>query len=252
MAERLHAHALDTLPRPLTSFIGRRQDISALSRILASTRLLTLVGVGGCGKTRLAREVAIASRDVYPDGVWWADLAPLSDPAFISHALATTCQADEKPGEALEDTIVARLAPSNSLLILDNCEHLIEACAQVAQTLLSACPALTILATSRETLNIAGETVYAVPTLDLPDTATGQIASATDLDISRHTDAVLLFVERAAAVSPAFTLDQTTAPAVVAICRRLDGLPLAIELAAARVRVLALEDIAERLAAATH
>lgn len=243
MAERLHAHAPDTLPRPLTSFIGRRQDISALRQILASTRLLTLIGVGGCGKTRLAREVATASRDVYADGVWWADLAPLSDPAFISHALATACQADEKPGEGLEDTIVARLATTNSLLILDNCEHLIEACAQVAQTLLSACPALTILATSRETLNISGETVYAVPSLMLPD-------DHDSFDAITQSEAVQLFIERARSVAPGFMLTQATAAATATICRRLDGLPLAIELAASRVRMLSPDAIAERLTSA--
>ncbi len=252
MAERIHARAPDTLPRPLTSFIGRRQDISALSQSLASTRLLTLVGAGGCGKTRLAREVAATSLDAWPDGAWWADLAPISDPALIIQALATACQAGEKSGEALRDTLVARLAPIHSLLILDNCEHLIEACAQVAQALLTACPALTILATSRERLNIAGEAVYTVPTLGLPDVSPGQITTSAGLDAVRQADAVQLFMERAAAVSPAFTLDETSAPAVVAICHRLDGLPLAIELAAARVRVLSLEDIAERLTAATH
>ena len=250
MAGRLQARAPDTLPRPLTSFIGRRHDISALGRALAATRLLTLVGVGGCGKTRLAREVAATSLDAYSDGVWWVDLAPLADPTLIIQTLATACHAAERPDEALQDTLVARLASIHSLLILDNCEHLIDACAQVAQTLLSSCASLSILATSRETLNIAGETVYAVPTLDLPDVAPGQVASAADLDAIRQSDAVQLFVERAAAVSPAFTLDQATAPVVVDICRRLDGLPLAIELAAARVRVLSLDDIATRLTSA--
>jgi predicted ATPase len=243
MAGGGYARAPDTLPRPLTSFIGRQQDISALSQALASTRLLTLTGAGGCGKTRLAREVAAASFDTWPDGMWWIDLAPLTDPRLVVQVIAATLHVTEKPGLPLLDLLCGHLFTVRGLLILDNCEHLIERCAQVAQALLSSCPALTILATSRETLNISGETVYAIPSLTLPDDHDG-------FDAIAQSEAVQLFVERARSVAPSFTLTQAMAAATVAICRRLDGLPLAIELAASRVRMLSPDAIAERLTSA--
>jgi non-specific serine/threonine protein kinase len=243
MAGRRYARIPDTLPRPLTSFIGRQKEISAVSQTLASTRLLTLVGAGGCGKTRLARAIAAASFDAWPDGVWWIDLAPLTDPALVVQVIAAALHVAEKPSQSLLDLLCSHLSVASSLLIFDNCEHLIERCAQVAQTLLSACPALTILATSRETLNISGETVYAVPCLTLPD-------DRDSFDAIAQSEAVQLFVERVRAVEPGFTLTQATVAATVAICRRLDGLPLAIELAASRVRMLSPDAIAERLTSA--
>ncbi len=243
MAGRRYARTPDTLPHLLTSFIGRQQDISALSQTLASTRLLTLAGAGGCGKTRLAREVAAASLDAWPDGMWWIDLSPLTDPGLVVQVIAATLHVTEKAGQPLLDLLCGHLSAACGLLILDNCEHLIERCAQVAQTLLSACPALTILATSRETLNISGETVYVVPSLTLPDDHDG-------FDAIARSEAIQLFVERARSVAPGFTLTQATAAATAAICRRLDGLPLAIELAASRVRMLSPDAIAERLTSA--
>ena len=243
MAGRRDARTPDTLPHLLTSFIGRRRDISALSKTLASTRLLTLAGAGGCGKTRLARAVADASLDAWPDGVWWIDLAPLTDPRLVVQVIAATLHVTEKPGQPLLDSLCGHLSEARGLLILDNCEHLIERCAQVAQTLLSACPVLTILATSRETLNISGEIVYTVPSLALPE-------NYDDFDAIAQSEAVQLFVARARSVAPGFTLTQATAAATATICRRLDGLPLAIELAASRVRMLSPSAIAERLTSA--
>ncbi len=233
----------NNLPHALTSFIGRQEDIDALERALATTRLLTLAGAGGCGKTRLALEVATASLRAWPAGVWWIELAPLSDPALIVQTIATTLRLVETSSESPLDLVARRLATAHCLLILDNCEHLIERCAQVAQSLLSACPALTILATSRETLNVAGELVYAVSSLALPD-------ERDTLDTIGQTDAVRLFTERACAAAPGYALTAETVAATVAICRRLDGLPLAIELAASRMRVLSPGAIAERLTSA--
>ncbi|HEX2348983.1 MAG TPA: NB-ARC domain-containing protein, partial [Ktedonobacterales bacterium] len=237
---RATPEAPNNLPHPLTSFIGRQEDIAALERALATTRLLTLVGAGGCGKTRLALEVAAASLHNMPDGVWWIELASLSDPALVVQTIAATLQLAETSGESLLDLVIRRLGLARCLLILDNCEHLVERCAQVAQTLLSACPTLTILATSRETLNVAGESVYAVQTLALPD-------ERGAIEAIGQADAVRLFTERARAAAPDFALTPQTTAATVAICRRLDGLPLAIELAASRVRVLSPDAIAERL-----
>ncbi len=233
----------NNLPRPLTNFIGRREDIVALSRALTATRLLTLVGPGGCGKTRLACEVAAASLRDWPDGVWWVDLAPLADPALVIQAVARALHLVERPGETLLDAVAERLADTHSLLILDNCEHLIERCAQVARALLTTCPALTILATSRENLNTDGELVYAVPPLALPD-------EQADFEAISQCDAVLLFVARASAAAPGFALTPELAAVTTAICRHLDGLPLAIELAASRVRVLSPDAIADRLTSA--
>lgn len=237
---RATPEAPNNLPHPLTSFIGRQEDIATLEQALATTRLLTLVGAGGCGKTRLALEVAAASLHDRPDGVWWIELAPLSDAALVVQTIAATLHLAETSGESLLDLVIRRLSPAHCLLILDNCEHLVERCAQVAQTLLSACPALTILATSRETLNVAGEAVYAVQTLALPD-------ERGAIEAIGQADAVRLFTERARAAVPGFALTPQTTAATVAICRRLDGLPLAIELAASRVRVLSPDAIAERL-----
>ncbi|MDE3230080.1 MAG: tetratricopeptide repeat protein, partial [Chloroflexota bacterium] len=234
----------NNLPRPLTSFVGREQDIATLVATLETTRLLTLAGVGGCGKTRLAREVAAAAGPRFPDGVWWIDLAPLADAGLVPQALASACGVAEQQGQSLLASCIATLAPTYALLILDNCEHLVETCAQIAQTLLSACPTLTLLTTSRETLNIDGETVYFTPTLAVPE------ESQRAIERIGQADAVRLFIERARAASSSFTFDEGTARTVALICRRVEGIPLAIELAAARLRVLALEEIARRLAVA--
>jgi predicted ATPase/class 3 adenylate cyclase len=238
--------SLDTLPnnlpRQLTSFVGREKQIAEVKRLLAGTCLLTLTGSGGCGKTRLSLQVAADLLEGYPDGVWLAELAPLSDPVVVPQAVASALGVHEEPGRSLLQTLMDYVKSKSLLLVLDNCEHLLPACAPVADALLRACPNLRILATSRERLGVAGEQTYRVPSLTLPDP--GQLPPAESLD---QFEAVRLFVERAFASAPNFTVTGANAPAVAQVCRRLDGIPLAIELAAARVRVLPVEQISERL-----
>jgi predicted ATPase/DNA-binding SARP family transcriptional activator len=227
------------LSYPLTSFVGRERELLEVTHRLKAARLLTLTGAGGSGKTRLALHVAFVVLSAYPDGVWWVDLAPLSDPDLIARAVASSLGAQEQPGRPLSITIADAVGLRALLLVLDNCEHLATECAPLVHRWLSECPNLTILATSREALGLTGEAIYPVAPLSLPaesDSADGEEA-----------DAVRLFVERAALVLPTFALTARNRPAVVQICRRLDGIPLAIELAAARVKVMPVEQIAARL-----
>src|SRR6266567_184623 len=226
---------------PLSSFIGREWELQELRRLLSATRLLTLTGPGGVGKTRLALEVArnLQSSEAFADGVWFAGLAPLADAALLPQTAAAALGVREEPGRAVLETLQESLRARRLLLVLDNCEHLVEACADLADTLLHACPLLTILATSREALNIAGETVWPVPPLSVPGRA-----DTWSPDGLLHLEAVRLFVERARSAVPNFALTDANAAAVAEICTRLDGLPLAIELAAARVRLLGPDQIA--------
>ncbi|MFL5801446.1 MAG: ATP-binding protein, partial [Roseiflexaceae bacterium] len=233
---------LHNLPIALTSFIGRAREIAEVTRLLSTTRLLTLTGPGGCGKTRLALAVVRDLVTAYPDGVWLVELAALADAALVPQVVATVLGMREEPQRSLTATLVDALRPRMLLLLLDNCEHLIAACAQLVQTLLSACPHLRLLATSRETLGVAGETSWPVPSLSLP--APPHPPALADL---MGSEAVELFRERAACALPTFTLTQTNAAAVGQICRRLDGIPLAIELAAARVKVVSADQLAARL-----
>jgi predicted ATPase len=230
------------LPAQLTSFVGREREVAEVRALLGGTRLLTLTGAGGSGKTRLALRVAADLLDAHPDGVWFVDLAPLSDEAQVAQAIVSALGLPDVPGRAPGAVLVQRLAPSAALLLLDNCEHLVAACARLADELLRACPRLRVLATSREVLGIPGELAWRVPSLSLPESSGA--ASAEQL---LRSDAARLFAERARLVAPGFTVDDANASAVAEICRRLDGIPLAIELAAARVRVLAVEQIAARL-----
>ena len=230
------------LPAPLSSFVGRAREVAALRQVLEGTHLLTLTGPGGCGKTRLALEVARGLTEPYAGRVWLVELAPLGDAALLLPAVAASVGSVESAGTALEAALVAALSPRATLLVLDNCEHLIDGCAALASMLLARCPRLRILATSRERLRLDGEVAWPVPPLALPD-ADGE----PPLDALRGADAVRLFVERAQAVRPGLALTPETAAAVSQICRRLDGLPLAIELAAARTPVLTAEQILERL-----
>jgi len=227
---------------PLTSFIGRDREIHAIRERLAETRLLTLTGPGGCGKTRLALEVAASLVDSSSDGVWFADLAPLTDASLVPSAVLAAVGARESGGQSPFDGLTEYLRPRAVMLVLDNCEHLIVACAHLAEALLKTGARLRILATSRETLGIPGELVWPVPPLTLPDSRQPPVP-----DVLTGSEAVRLFVARAAQSQPDFALTSANAQAVAEICRRLDGLPLAIELAAARIRVLSVEQIAQRL-----
>lgn len=232
----------NNLPSQLTSFIGREHETAEIKRLLLTTRLLTLTGPGGCGKTRLALHVAAELLEQYPDGVWLAELAALSDPSLLLQTIASVLKVREQAGYTLLTAVLDYLQPRRLLLILDNCEHLIEACAQLGETLLRTCPNVQILATSRELLGITGETAWRVPPLSLPD-----LARLPSLENLMQYEAIQLFLERVMAASPTFALTSQNAPAVAQICQRLDGIPLAIELAAARVKVLAVEQIAARL-----
>jgi non-specific serine/threonine protein kinase len=236
------------LPISLTSFIGREREIAEVTRLLAGppseSRLLTLTGAGGCGKTRLALRVAGEALGDFPDGVWLVELAALADPALVAGAVAMAVGVREVPGRALTESLVDHLRDRTLLLILDNCEHLVAAAAGLADVLLRSCPRLRVLATSREPLGSAGETIWRVPSLTLPPLSA---ADAPLLEPLTRYEAVRLFVERARAAVPAFAPSAENAPALVEICRRLDGIPLAIELAAARVRVFSAAQIAARL-----
>jgi non-specific serine/threonine protein kinase len=234
---------LGHLPAPLTSFIGRAREIEEVRRLLGGgARLLTLVGPGGTGKTRLALRVAAELRGGLEHGAGFVDLSPLADPAAIPQAIAAVLGAREEPGLPLEVTIARQLRAREILLVIDNCEHLIAGCAQLAERLLGACPRLRILATSREALSVDGETVFAVAPLSVPASSQGVTA-----EVALRSEAVRLFVERARAALPGFELRDEGAPAVVHVCQRLDGIPLAIELAAARVRAMSVEQIATRI-----
>ena len=215
------------LPVPLTRFIGRDQELESLAGLLRETRLLTLTGAGGSGKTRLAREAVRQAASRF-ERIAWADLAPLADPALLGERLAAVLRVPQRTSGAPLDAVAAAVGAERVLLVLDNCEHLVEACAAAAETLLRACPGLMVVATSREALGVAGEIAWRVPPL-----ASGE--------------AERLFVDRAQGALASFVLTPELAPIVQDICRRLDGIPLAIELAAARVRVLSPAQIASRL-----
>jgi predicted ATPase/class 3 adenylate cyclase len=231
----------NNLPAQLATFIGRARELTEVRALVASCRLVTLTGAGGCGKTRLSLQLAAELLDGSGDGVWLVELAAVSDEsavaAAISEALGIACQ----PGRPILDTLLDALAPQDMLIVLDNCEHLIGACAKTADAILRRCPRVHLVATSREPLGIGGETLYRVPPLSLPG------PGDTGLLAVESFDAVALFVDRARAQGAGLSFEEATIPLVVSICRRLDGLPLAIELAAARLRSLSLSGLAERL-----
>jgi predicted ATPase/DNA-binding SARP family transcriptional activator len=230
------------LPVQFTSFIGRAREVREIHRLLLQTRLLTLTGTGGTGKTRLALEAAHAARGVYPDGVWLVELAAVRRGEGVARAIADAFGIREAPGRPLVDALIAHFGARRLLLVLDNCEHLAEAAADVCHRLAAGCPNLRILATSRQPLRAAGEILFRVPSLPVPDPAAG-----ADLAELTLVDAVQLFVERAQAADPAFALGPENADPVARLCFHLDGLPLAIELAASRAAAIPVDVLADRL-----
>jgi predicted ATPase/DNA-binding CsgD family transcriptional regulator len=242
-ASTLPVGGSDNLPVQVTRFVGREREIAEVGRLLATTRLLTLTGAGGCGKTRLALRIAADALPGYPDGAWLVELAAVADPALVPQTVAFAVGARELPGQTATDGLVHFLRGRTLLLLLDNCEHVVDAAARLADALLRSCPSLRVLATSREALGAAGETAWRVPSLALPPSAAGELP----LDRLAEYEAIRLFVDRARAANPAFAVTAANAPAIADVCGRLDGIPLAIELAAARVRVVSAEQIAARL-----
>src|ERR687898_1356505 len=230
------------LPSELSSFVGREKELPEVRRLLEHNRLLTLTGSGGCGKTRLALAAVSGHVERFKDGVWMVELASLAEPSLVPQAVAFTLGVRERPGSSLTEALSDYLRNRNLLLILDNCEHLIEACAELAEALLHSCPGLRVLATSREALGITGEVAWSVPSLSLPD-----LRRLPDIGSLPRYESARLFVERAVAVRPDFVLTEQNASVVAQVCYRLDGIPLAIELAAARAKVLSVEEVADRL-----
>ena len=228
-------------PAELTSFVGRRREIADVKRLLSRSRLVTLTGVGGVGKTRLAYRVTAEVRRAFPDGVWLVELAEIEDPALLAEAVAEAVGVQEHSSRPALDAVTDHLSRQTALVVLDNCEHLLRECAALAGTLLRRAPDVRILTTSREVLGIIGEQVLAVPVLSLPSSGDGSLSAFAQYD------AVRLFAERAQAVLPDFSITADNRADVEAICRRLDGIPLAIELAAVRLRVLSVRQLLDRL-----
>ena len=230
----------NNLPAQLSAFIGRDREVAEVQALVESARLVTLTGAGGCGKTRLGLQVAAELLDGSGDGVWVVELAAVTEedavPAAISQALRLAAQ----PGRPVLEALLDALAPQDVLIVVDNCEHLIGVCAKTAEAIVRRCPRVHLLATSREPLGIGGETLYRVPSLSLPGPEDSDFAPGSS-------DAVALFTERARAQGVAFSVNEQAGPLVVSVCRRLDGMPLAIELAAARLRSMSLAELHDRL-----
>ncbi|MBI5029157.1 MAG: AAA family ATPase [Chloroflexi bacterium] len=241
MTTNLFDMTTNNLPIQLTSFIGREREIAEVKRLLGATRLLTLTGSGGAGKTRLALQVASQLIEQYAHGTWFVDLAPLNDSTLVPQAIASVFDLRQSADVPVIAVLTDYLRSKNLLLVLDNCEHLIVSCAQVADSLLRHCPNLSILATSREPLGIGGEFSFRVPSLLLPDSLAARI------ELIAQSEAIKLFNERATATHHDFKLTNQNVSTIAQICQRLDGMPLAIELAAARTRSLSVEQIVARL-----
>jgi predicted ATPase/class 3 adenylate cyclase len=231
---------LNNLPAQVSRFIGRGAELAEVRRLIATCRLVTLTGSGGAGKTRLGLQVAAGLLDGSGDGVWFADLAPLQDPGLVAVTVANVLGILEDPGRPLIDTLVDAIGRRSLLLLLDNCEHVIDTCAKLADALLRNCPNIALLATSREPLDIDGERIHRVPSMDTP-------ADDDDVDAIRNSEAVRLFTDRAAQHGVSLAWDERTASVVGRICRLLDGIPLAIELGAARLRVMSVTELDARL-----
>jgi predicted ATPase/class 3 adenylate cyclase len=229
----------NNLPARLSAFIGRDREVAEVRALVESCRLVTLTGAGGCGKTRLGLQVAAELLDGSGDGVWLAELAAVTEQDAVAPAISQALRLTGQPGRPVLETLLDALAPQNVLIVMDNCEHLIGECAKTAEAIVRRCPRVHLLATSREPLGIGGETIYRVPSLSLPDAEAGSAPGSSD--------AVALFADRARANGIALAGDEQTGPLVVSVCRRLDGMPLAIELAAARLRSMSLSELHDRL-----
>lgn len=232
----------NNLPVQLTNFIGREKEIEEVKKSLAETHLLTLAGPGGTGKTRLCLQAAAEVIDDFANGVWFVDLAPLKDEKLLLQTVAHVIGVKEIPKTELLNTITDFLKEKEILILLDNCEHIIDSCSLLAETLISNCPELKIMATSREALRCRGETMYYVTSLELPD-----LNSDTTFEKLTQYESVRFFIEKAVSLKQGFQVTNSNAPYVAEICHKLDGIPLAIELAAARIKVLSVEQISERL-----
>ena len=232
----------NNLPTQLTSFVGREKELADVKKLLHDTHLLTLIGPGGTGKTRLSIQAASELLEQYPDGVWLVELAPILDSLLVPRTTAMAMGLRDEPQRPVMDMLCDYLREKKMLLILDNCEHLVDACARMADHVLHAAPDVRILASSREALGIGGEVTYRVPSLGLPD-----LDHLPTFEALNQYEAVKLFIDRATSAVPTFAVTNENAPALAQICHRLDGIPLAIELAAAKVRVLDLDQIAKRL-----
>jgi len=228
------------LPELVTSFVGRERELAEIRNLMPALRLLTLTGTGGIGKTRLAHQAAVATLDAYPDGAWFVDLAPLTDPALVPSALAQVLQVKEPSAQSLLEALCSDLRTRVTLLVLDNCEHVLDGCTRLIAALLRETTHVKVIATSREPLHLPGERVYPVGPLPLPD-------PKSDARTIAGADAVRLFVERARQQRPRFDVQEKQARTIAEICVRLDGIPLALELAAARVAVLPVEEIVRLL-----
>ncbi|MBI3152805.1 MAG: hypothetical protein HYZ21_11770 [Chloroflexi bacterium] len=234
------ASKLTNLPRPLTSFIGREDELSEVETLLTQARLVTLLGAGGSGKTRLSIQAADEIAHQYMGGVWWVDLSPLTEPDLVTQSIAKALGVKEKANQSLLNLTAERIGDQHLLIVLDNCEHLLSACAQSVEYLLTYCPQLTVLATSREPLGVEGEAGWQVPTFPLPE-------AGLNIKVLKKNESVRLFLERGQSANTSFQLTEANAPQVVNICRKLDGIPLAIELAAALLRSLPVEEVSHRL-----
>jgi predicted ATPase/DNA-binding CsgD family transcriptional regulator len=231
---------LNNLPAQVSSFIGREVELAELRRLVGESRLVTLTGTGGAGKTRLGLQVAAGLADGSGDGVWFADLAAVRDPDLVAVTVANVLGVHQPPGRPVADTVAEAVDGRSLLVLLDNCEHVIDACAKLADTLLRNCPNLALLATSREPLGLDGERIYRVPSMRTPD-------GGDDVATIRASEAVRLLADRAAAQGAPLAGDDGTAELAGRICRRLDGIPLAIELAAARLRIIPAAELEARL-----
>ncbi|HEY9525728.1 MAG TPA: helix-turn-helix domain-containing protein, partial [Anaerolineales bacterium] len=239
---RVRTPPRSNLPASTTSFIGREKELDEIVHLVAKDRLVTLAGAGGIGKTRLSLKAAQELLNAFADGVWFIELAPLSDPTLVPQAMVSTLGLIDQAGRSALNVLTDFLQTKHALLILDNCEHLIQTCAQLAETLLHACPNLHLIATSREALGVPGEITFSVPALSVPE-----IEQSFVIETLTKYEAVQLFIERARAALPGFVLTRDNVPAIAQVCHQLDGIPLALELAAARIKMMSLEEIRSHL-----